>query len=987
MPGARSFSSPAVSACFVVALLLAVDLLIPVRMAAQTVPAAAADSAPLPAQLQATLNKLDAALNVARAKGDVAAEAKTFNQIGEFYLHASNYPASFDNYSQARTAALNAKDIHENAAALNGMGDCYRVQGKSTQAAGMYQQALDLAASSSGNQDEQATALSGLGWVNSAMGQDEKALGYYSQALQLARAAKAGDLEARALRRTGLVYYELGDKQKALDYYNQALPIFRSLNDRDREATMLNDFGLVYCDMGEKPKALEYHRQALEIFRSIGDRDGEALSLSHMGQVDSDLGDFKAALDLYKQSLVLIQQVDDLDGVATALSQMGRAYSELGDGQNALDSNMRALLDANAANDPLLQAEIFHNLMRDERTSQPTVAIFYGKEAVNRLQQVKGYIQDLDNEVQRSFLASKEDYYRDLADLLIASGRQPEAQQVLDMMKEAQFEQFTRQAASPSDQTASLTSEEQAAEKDYHDASQNFFQIAAAKSLIESKQNRTDDDNKKLSDLDAQLTAANRKFSQLIQNLPGLLPQRQADQADEMARNIPRLRLLMHAIAEPGTVALYTLVTDHFYRVIIITSDQPPMEVSTPIEIGLLRTQVARFLELVSLNPDIGDMDQFGNRGRTAAETGEMMDLDGKLYNELFAPVAADLRQLNAHTLVWELDDVLHYIPLGALFDPATKKFLVQNYANVVITSKNNLSNSRPDLTGAQILAMGISKGVYGKEFAALPQVPLELSSIVHDQSKPDSRGVLPGTEWLDSDFTEARLIEELKKNASAGGSSPYKIVHIASHFNADPAGDYVKSFLLLAGKNANLDQNGQGFHLTLDELQNDDDLSLIFQGVDLLTLSACQTAVTVEAKRARGEPSVEINAMGERVEVLGAKRGEGEEIDGLGEVAQVQGADAVIASLWSVNDQSTSKLMARFYKLWTDPAKKMAKVDALSQAQRDMLGVNYTANGQSRAASDPDVAPDTPADGGSAVNSFADPYYWAPFILMGNWK
>ena len=177
-------------------------------------------------------------------------------------------------------------------------------------------------------------------------------------------------------------------------------------------------------------------------------------------------------------------------------------------------------------------------------------------------------------------------------------------------------------------------------------------------------------------------------------------------------------------------------------------------------------------------------------------------------------------------------------------------------------------------------------------------------------------------------------MIQELKGPENAPDKShTYKIVHIASHFNADPAGDNIKSFLLLAGQNTALDQKGQGFHLTLDELRSQNNLQLIFAGVDLLTLSACQTAVTVQT-------------------------GEGHEIDGLGGVAQEQGAEAVLASLWSVYDESTSKLMTRFYKLWTDPMKMPAKVDALRHAQLDMLGVTYTANGQFRVASDPAVAP-----------------------------
>jgi len=921
----------------------------------------------LPAEVQAKLSKLQADLKVAQAAGDSSTEANTLNQIGELYLHASDYQTALDHYKQAQTVEHSAKnpDARQEAAALNGMGDCYRVWGKSEQASDTYQRALDLATASHDDKGA-ATALIGLGWVNNTIGQNQKALDFYKQALPLARNAMDGNLEARALRRTGLVYYDLGDMQKALDFYNQALPIFRRLHDRDREATMLNDFGLVYSRMGEKQKALGYYKKSLPIFRHIGDLDGEALTLKVIGRVYGDLGERQKELEYYKKALPIIQKVGDLDGEATTRNGIGRVYSDIGEKKKGLDFYYQALSQATAINDPLLEAEISYNLMRNLRDTQPTLAIFYGKRAVNRLQWVRSHIEGLDSVVQKAFLASKRDYYHELADLLIAQDRLPEAQQVLDMMKEEQFEEFTRsrEVKHPSNQTASLNTAEQEAEKEYQDASQNLFQIADAISSLEKKQNRTEDDNKKHDSLDVQLSNANRMFNKLLDKLPTILPDRQGQKAEDMSRRIRGLRQLMHNIAEPGTVALYTMVTDHYYRVIVISSDGQMTEHSTEIPIAVLRQQIARFKELMSLKPSESAVDKYGNTRRTPGQTAEMMDLAGKLYITLIAPITVALEHNHAHTLVWELDDALHYIPLGALYNSATKQYLVENYASVIITPKDQFRlDDRPDLSGARILAMGISHSGYDRDFDALPNVPLELESIVRDPSKPDTHGVLPGTEWLDLDFTEARLIQELKGPDNAPDKNPpYKIVHIASHFNADPAGDNIKSFLLLAGQNTALDQNGLGFHLTLDELRSQNNLQEIFAGVELLTLSACQTAVTVQT-------------------------GEGHEIDGLGGVAQDQGAEAVMASLWSVYDESTSKLMARFYKLWTGSKKKLTKVDALRQAQLDMLGVTYTMNGQFRVASDPDVAPTELDTGEVAVSSFADPYYWAPFILMGNWK
>ena len=146
--------------------------------------------------------------------------------------------------------------------------------------------------------------------------------------------------------------------------------------------------------------------------------------------------------------------------------------------------------------------------------------------------------------------------------------------------------------------------------------------------------------------------------------------------------------------------------------------------------------------------------------------------------------------------------------------------------------------------------------------------------------------------------------------------------------------GDDTTSYLLLGGKQS------QGQRLTLAEINDDPDIS--FNDVELLTLSACNTALTIP--------------------------GDGREVDGLGILAQRKGAKAVMATLWSVYDPSTSLLMQTFYRNWTtNTGSPLSKAEALRRAQVAFL----------------QGAPDQPA----SKPPYAHPYYWAPFILIGNWQ
>jgi CHAT domain-containing protein len=155
-----------------------------------------------------------------------------------------------------------------------------------------------------------------------------------------------------------------------------------------------------------------------------------------------------------------------------------------------------------------------------------------------------------------------------------------------------------------------------------------------------------------------------------------------------------------------------------------------------------------------------------------------------------------------------------------------------------------------------------------------------------------------------------------------------YTIVHLATHA-AFVVGKPEDSFILF----------GNGDRVNFRNVA-----TWSLPHVDLVVLSACETG-------------------------LGGKLGNGEEILGFGYQMQQTGARAAIASLWSVDDGGTQALMSAFYAiLATD---KLSKTEALRQAQVSLITGDWKSLGYN--------APVT------AVSNFSHPYYWAPFILIGN--
>lgn len=109
--------------------------------------------------------------------------------------------------------------------------------------------------------------------------------------------------------------------------------------------------------------------------------------------------------------------------------------------------------------------------------------------------------------------------------------------------------------------------------------------------------------------------------------------------------------------------------------------------------------------------------------------------------------------------------------------------------------------------------------------------------------------------------------------------------------------------------------------------------------------------------------------------------------------MAQRQGAKAVIASLWPVADRSTKELMQDFYRLREAKA-GTSKAEALRQAQLILLrGGNLEAaaveqNGrQIIHGVENTTAPGKATFKGDPSRPYSHPYFWAPFILIGNWK
>ncbi len=851
---------------------------------------------------------------------------------------------------------------------VNNLALVYKALGDLATAKGLYERALRIDEAVYGpDHPKVAIRVNNLAGVYRALGDLATAKGLYERALKIDEAVYGPDHPdaARDMNNLAMVYRALGDPATAKALIERALRIGEAVYGPDHPdiAKNVNNLAVVYQDLGDLATAKGLYERALCIDEAVygPDHPNVATAVNNLAGVYRALGDLATAKGLFERALGIDEAVygPDHPEVATTVNNLALVYRDLGDLATAKGLFERVLPIAQLANRPELSWTVEGNLSDlHAAANRPALAIFYGKQAVNTLQAQRGRLSELEAGLQSSFLSGVEKYYKRLSDLLIAQGRLPEAQQVLELLKQQELYDFVRRDADTAagDAAAYSAFEQQqlgayqAASAELTDIGRELLELEAIKPFARGPEQQA-----RIDTLRPQLDAAHRDFQAALERIEQAFAAiAQDDRREELAeRQLGNdNRGLVRAVAAAGgsdAVLIHYLMLDERLHILLTTS-RVLLARQVQVPAATLNTEI-QALRAALQDPHIDP--------RPAARV---------LYERLIAPIAADLKGAGAKTLMVSLDGALRYVPLAALHDG--ERWLIERWAVSVFTEAARDRVALAPQTDWYLAGLGLSEARPG--FTALAAVPAELDGIVRSDAD-DTDGVLPGSIHLNNAFTGAVL--------SASLHDGYPVVHLASHFVFRP-GTEKDSFLLL----------GDGTHLDLGELRLGD---YDFGSVDLLTLSACETAV-------------------------GGPGAHGREVEGFGALAQKKGAKGVLATLWPVADASTGQFMQDLYRQRTEH--KLTKAEALRQAQLGFLGVagDAAAQGdlnvdagpvptpaQADASAEPldamltdpertavSLSSSVPSTGQPGPGAFptdparpyAHPYYWAPFILMGNW-
>lgn len=873
------------------------------------------------------------------------ATGRHLTKLAQLYALHGRYAEALPLFERALAITEKAKGSEhpDVARRLKNVGWAHQAMGQYTNALPLFERALSISEIAHGPEHpDTGKRLDDLGKLHQDMGRLGKALPLLETALAISEKANGAEHPETGARLDNLarLYADLGQYAKALPLCARALAISERANGPQHPDTAkrLSLLGQVYRQLGQTTQALPLYERALAISEKVNGRKhpDTAKRLNDLAQLYRQLGRDAQALPLYKRALAISEEANGPDHPDTGkrLNNLARLYQSMGKTARAQLLYERALAISESADAPELAWKVLGNLMRvhskrklkDALSRQPALAIWYGKRAVNTLQAARLDLSVLGQDFQDSFLKQYQGTYQTLADLLIQAGRIAEAEQVLAMLKEGELAELTRNSeVKTTRMDDTRTAERQASAEQRRLTAEGVKDAAMLVELNRSAASLSPADERRRQDL---LRLAQSRREALQRFYTGLArdfaKEGQRGQARQAATEVTRLQGIV-ALDQDVAIGLHYVMTDE--RVAII--------VATP------GGSFGRFSDIkrAELNHLISTL-------RTAITArADTLAPAQALWRALIEPVHADLLAAGAKTIVLSPSDSLRYLPFAALQDPGGR-YLVQDYALSLWAAAVDMKPSANKVDW-RVAGLGLTQPKPG--FAGLPSVATELRGIVRTSANPE--GMLAGSIQLDEQFGRAQFEAALRGDAN--------VIHVASHFDFKP-GDESRSVLLLGKGNETL---------SLGELA-----VLDFSKVDLLTFSACETAVG------------------------GGENENGAEVEGLAAVVLNARGQAVLATLWKVADASTAELMRAFYAQRLQSGTALTRARALQQAQLTLLNGASAGDAAASAAS---AASDT-ARGATAVGRsdkpmrvpvtanpsrpWAHPYYWAPFVLSGNW-
>lgn len=932
------------------------------------------------------IQEFQRAVSLFHDASDRTGEAYALGVFGVSFWSEARFETDLGHLNQAALLWHSLGELRLEAYTLEGVAAFEDASGKLEEELASLNQELSLYRAM-GDRLGEARVLGAIGAVygDEGLGEFQSSLKYLEEARSIFRAAGRWHDEYSTLVDLGATHEVLGDYQQAIQVYDQALSLAHSENSRRAEADILQLIGVTHSALGENEKALLYLNQSLAIWHELGEPMGEAFVLRRLARFYIDQHDYERAIELLNQ-VQHTEQTRDHMGRAGTLHLLGIVYHRQGRKEQALemlnqalalwpfkkDRQARSILDEIGAahedsEDWQGALTVFNEVLSNARAASDSIwessalaAIGRNERAMGRLSEARRDVEVAlrileslrlniaDPELRATYFQTAERSYKFYIDLLMQMhSRSPKegfdalalqaseafrARSLMDMLARARVD--VRQGVDQALLQRQLDLQERLGVQEERQV--RLLARSRPSAKTEDVAKRLRELTREEEEVDTEIRRTSPQYAALTQPRPLNLEQIQALVLDAhsvlLEYSLGEERSYLWALS-PNTIASFQLpgrkeiegAARRFYNLLTARNAYPTGE-----------TARQRTLRLEQAEKDCPE---------AAARLGRMV----------LAP-AANL--LDNKRLLIAAEGGLEFIPFGALPDPAPVEGAGKSFipmlarhevvslpsASVIAVLRSEMRERKQAPKGVAVLADPVFD-LDDERIAGRPRLA--------ESKDGDSTSNLPG---LNRAMTEVGLLQEgariprlpfSRREAEAIAAllpgddvlealdfQASRETAISPRLNQYRIVHFATHTLInvtepeLSGTILSLlDPQGrlQNGFLRMHEIYN------LRLAADLVVLSACQTALGKEIH--------------------------GEGIIGLARGFMYAGTPRVVASLWEVNDAATSELMAKFYRAMLKEHVRPA--DALRAAQMQLW----------------------------RQKRWHNPYFWAAFVLQGEWN
>lgn len=749
----------------------------------------------------------------------------------------------------------------------------------------------------------EGNALNNLGMLQIKLGEPASAIPTLLEARRLYHSIDYGNGEQNALGQLGTAYAALGDHRAAFAALDSALALSRAQGLRQEEASNLEIIAELYREAGDIPRALRFYGDAQAIEKQLGLSIQGAANLRNTAEIHASLGRLDAATSLATEALRMhraaearSEEVRDLlflaelsqaanrpQSVVEYLSSAERLIGQLGWRRARVELALarariadraqqpRAVLSALRSTDgDLLRAghgfEWEAHALRARahaRRGALDSAILTGHRAVAAVERIRSNIGS--GMLRSSYLSDRQAPYLDLVNALLRRGRIEEALEVSDNMRGRALQEHlvARDARGPGTTSSPMQAlvEREAVLRRIDALVRQYEELDATAAADRDTMARAT-----ATGLSAKLAAAREQYETLVIRAEQLGGSPLLLGGGKVAASQIRDAL------RPGEAILEYLVTPARLIVFVITPSGVRV-VETPLGADDLLTRVRVTLGLLA----------------TSASSASAADaVMRELHGALLPPTLLSSLPSGTRRLIIVPHSILSYLPFAALRDPATGRYLVEDFDVLRLPSASALPALR---TTTREVGM---RGVAFRSADLLAPFPKQLPG-TQREVQAAARSIRGAQTYVGQRADEPRLRGVLERDG---------VVHVATHGVMNAHNPMFSRIELARGTQGGSADDGR---LEVHEV-----LRLRVRS-PLVFLSGCETGAGVAGT---------------------THWSRNEDYATLAQAFLYAGTRDVIATLWQIEDDGAARFAGRFYTHLRDSSPS----DALARAQRETI-------------------------------------------------